>query len=415
MPKSMKEALLLSDGIDDAVPQELGADGRRAGVEEDRYDDETEYPFDVDKISINPQVVPLTYLLQRLQEKTVSAPPLQRYAGIWDDKRQSRLIESLMLRIPLPLFYVAADTNENWLIVDGLQRITTLHRYISKEEFALSGLEFVDEAQGLKFSELSAKYKNRIRDAQLQFAVVSSSTPAEVQRNIFKRLNTGGLPLTLQEIRHALYYGNSAGLLKTLSESSEFQKATTRSIDNSRMASCELVLRFIAFLIRGVESYPTNDDMDAFLSETMQLLNIMPDLSEKRMQKVFLKKPDKVQCNYTTFQDITFYFKKAMVAAFKIFGDCAFRKSTPLRKVRTPINKALFETVGVILAAMPDADINNLVKNRRSLYKSLENRLGLGEGELSMLISRDSYKKAAIQKRFEIFRAIFSEHSGAKA
>ncbi len=204
--------------------------------------------------------------MDQIRNNAVYAPDLQRGGNLWDDARQSRLIESLMLRIPLPLFYVAADKDENWSVVDGLQRITALRRFIMDESFQLQGLEFLVSLNGHKFSSLPSKFKNRINNTQLQFAVVGVNTPSEMQRNIFRRLNTGGLPLTPQEIRHALYYGSSAKLLKELAESESFVIATTDSVDDSRMAARELVLRFIAFLIRGWKDYPAGEDMDAYFS-----------------------------------------------------------------------------------------------------------------------------------------------------
>ena len=188
----------------DDYRQELAANGNQAGVEPE--DDIHEFPFDADKITISSVPVPVSRLLERLKKETISSPAIQRSEDLWTIQQQSRLIESLMLRIPLPLFYVAADNDENWKIVDGLQRVSALRNYLQNNQFTLSGLEFLVELNGSHYEDLPAKYQNRIMDTTLQFAVISSTTPPEVQRNVFKRLNTGGLPLSQQEIRHALYY-----------------------------------------------------------------------------------------------------------------------------------------------------------------------------------------------------------------
>jgi len=265
----------------DDTPQELAADGREAGVESDEY---IPFPFDAEKISITDKRVPLQTLIRRLGQGTISAPPIQRGAGIWDDQQQSRLIESLMLRIPVPLFYVAEDEDGNWKVADGLQRVTAIRRYVPGQEFALSGLEFLRELEGCRFDDLPRKYQNRILETEFQFAIVNPSTPQNVQRIVFKRLsNTGGLPLTAQEIRHALYHGPSAELLAELARSEDFKTAIAGSVNDSRMAGRELILRFFAFLIRGADSYPKNGDMDDFLSGTMQIINLMPELPPKEL------------------------------------------------------------------------------------------------------------------------------------
>lgn len=150
-------------------------------------------------------------MLEQIEDGAIIASQIQRGANLWTIEQQSRLIESLMLKIPLPLFYVSIDKEEHWFIVDGLQRISAIRNYIIDEKFKLSGLEFLkNDCEGLFYRDISAKYKKRIKETQLQFATINATTPPGVQRTIFKRLNTGGLPLSAQEIRHALYYGNSA-------------------------------------------------------------------------------------------------------------------------------------------------------------------------------------------------------------
>lgn len=391
----------------DTIEEELAVDGSRAGVEIENLEDQN-FPFDADKISIQPQTVHLPYLLDRLKDGTVFAPELQRGAGVWDNKMQSRLIESLMLRIPLQLFYVAADQDERWSIIDGLQRITAIERYINKQDYLLTGLEFLKDLTDLRFNELPPKYKNRIRNTQLQFAVVGNDTPPAVQRNIFKRLNTGGMPLTPQEIRHALYHGPSANILKELVDSMQFKEATTNSINDTRMAARELVLRFIAFLIRGPESYPVNNDMDSFLSETMELLNIMPDFSKENIEKASNNNPAIPSCKqkYGNFQSITLAFQKSMNRAYLLFGNFAFRKSLPQHTNRSPINKALFDTIGIILAEISDEGFSKLQENIDNLYTNLA-ELYYNDEEFNKYVSRESSRRLSILKRFEILSNVF--------
>ncbi|MCD6336992.1 MAG: DUF262 domain-containing protein [Candidatus Marinimicrobia bacterium] len=386
----------------DYIPQELTADGREAGVESEEYNP---FPFDAEKISISDKRVPLQTIIRRLKQGTITAPPIQRGAGIWDDEQQSRLIESLMLKIPVPLFYVAEEEDINWKVVDGIQRITAINRYVVRQEFKLSGLEFLCELEGCKFDNLPPKYQNRILETEFQFAIINPSTPQNVQRNVFKRLNTGGLPLTAQEIRHALYYGPSAELLAELARSKDFKEATAGSVNDSRMAGRELILRFFAFLIRGVDSYPKNEDMDDFLSGTMQIINLMPELPQRDLVKVFNADIDDIKIRYRTHDQLKIFFHLAMKRAKALFDDYAFRKAVPNQdRRRTPINKSLFETWSVLLSEMKDEEYQALLKKKKHLYSLLEAATYCyANDDLSKFISRDSHKYQGVIKRYKIF------------
>lgn len=394
------------------IPQELGADGSLAGIEKEI---EVPYPFDAEKISISNKPVPAETLIRRLKQKTIKSPLIQRGAGIWGDEQQSRLIESLLLKIPLPLFYVAADVDDNWSVVDGLQRVTAIRRYVIEKEFALSGLEFLGkDYNGLKFDQLPAKMQNRIYESEFSFAVINPSTPPNVQRNVFKRLNTGGLPLTQQEIRHALYYGPSAILLEDLAKSNAFKIATDYRVDDSRMGARELVLRFLAFLVRGIDSYPKNEDMDAFLSETMQLINIMPELPEKEIRRIFGEDySGNLNLRYTQISDLTNKFNIAMHRAHELFGVHAFRKSTPLVAYRTPVNKSLFECWAFVIAEMNKEEFDALLAKREKLYKVFSEKINIYNSAFERSISRDSHKLSGVKTRYtslkEIIGAVINE------
>ena len=395
-----------SHDIDSTTPQELADNGTLSGVEAE--EESHEFPFDADKINISSVPVPVSRLLDRLSRATISAPQIQRSENLWSVAQQSRLIESLMLRIPLPLFYVAADNDENWKIVDGLQRVSALRNFLLDKTFTLSELEFLTDLNGSSYEQLPAKYQNRIMDTTLQFAVISSTTPPEVQRNIFKRLNTGGLPLSSQEIRHALYYDEQvASLLQRLADSEAFKAATDYSINDSRMAAKELVLRFIAFLIRGIDAYPKNDDMDGFLSDTMLLLSAMPELRQDKLKKLFANRPSvDTRCAYCRFADIEQQFNLAMNRAQQLFGTYAFRKSLPPAR-RSPVNKALFETVAITLGELDQDSFNILKKHEDVLFTKMEMAFA---GPLGYAISRDSHKLPGIRMRFNFFRELFTRY-----
>ena len=155
--------------------------------------------------------------------------------------------------------------DDEWLVVDGLQRLTALKRFILDGSLQLEGLEFLATLQGKTFGQLPRSYQRRIEETQVTVFVIQENTPPQVKFNIFKRINTGGLPLSPQEIRHALYPGAAAVLLEKLAASPEFKRATANAIRDDRMGDRECVLRGLAFMLLKPESYRAGE-LDSFLN-----------------------------------------------------------------------------------------------------------------------------------------------------
>ena len=170
-----------------------------------------------------------------------------------------------------------------WLVVDGLQRLSTLKSFVIDRTLQLTGLEFLGkECKGKKFDQLPRNLQRRILETQVTVFLIQENTPPEVKFNIFKRINTGGLPLSSQEIRHALNQGKACTLLQDLSESAEFQTATHNGIRDDRMGDRECVLRLLAFMRTSYRDYRANN-IDAFLNQCMIELNQLPDADNTRL------------------------------------------------------------------------------------------------------------------------------------
>ena len=261
-------------------------------------------PFDPERIKVRTIPIVVELLISRIKHREIDlAPDFQRLRLLWQPQRKSRLIESLLLRIPIPVFYVAEDKNENWAVVDGVQRISTIYDFVTGE-FVLTDLEYLTELNKKNFDGLPRPMQRRINETQFVFNVIEPGTPDEVMFNIFSRINTGGLRLNGQEIRHALHKGPVRRYLKELADTQEFAEATDHSIKKERMADRECVLRFLSFYIDSFDAYIVND-LDAFLGKAMRRINSMT--VEQRL-------------------DIKTTFKKAMKAASDISGKDAFRK-----------------------------------------------------------------------------------------
>lgn len=376
-----------------SIPQpleELNSQQVGTGIEVELVTDASEpikEPFDPEKIDVKTKPMVVDLIMARIRGGATEIdllPDFQRRAGIWDQKRKSRLIESLLLRIPLPVFYMAANQDDCWAVVDGLQRIQTLKEFILDKSLILSGMEFLTDLNGQGFDALTRPMQRRINETEITVHIIQPGTPSDVMFNIFKRINTGGLPLSAQEIRHAIKQGYSTLLLKDLAESKEFREATGDSIKDERMADRECVLRFCAFSINSPDSY--GGDIDQLLIGTMDTIN---GWSKKEIDLMADK------------------FKAAMVAAEKIFGRLAFRKNGKISERLSPINKALFEAWAVNLSNLKPKQINIVIKKREELMeksaKLMRSRRFLDS------ISAGTGSVAKVQYRFAYVNKIIKE------
>lgn len=302
-------------------------------------------PFDPTKIRVETQAKTIDNLIARMEHDEIVLQPDFQRAEVWQDTARSRLIESILIRIPLPAFYMDATKDEKWIVIDGQQRLSTIRRFVIDKSLRLSNLEFLTELEGMHFDELSQSLKRRIRETNITVYLVEQGTPPEVKFNIFRRINTGGLPLSAQEIRHALNQGNATALLKELAGSDAFLAATAHSVSGLRMADREMVLRFLAFMIRDPETY-SSVEFDSFLSEVMGDLNKMSERELDVLRKAFTL---------------------AMDRAKDLFGNDAFRKRGSLNARRQPINKALFEAWSVCLVGLQEDQMLKLNARKEPL------------------------------------------------
>jgi nucleoside phosphorylase len=339
-------------------------------------DEGIDQPFDPAQIRIESKSMTIDLLLKRIQHGELNlSPDFQRIAGIWKPAVQSRLIESLLIRIPLPAFYIDATDDEQWAVIDGLQRLSTLKHFILDKKMKLEGLEFLHQFKGFSYDELPRDLQRRIEETQITVYLIGQGTPPEVKFNIFKRINTGGSPLSTQEIRHALNQGKATKLIKHLAETTTFTEAT--SISSERMVDQELVLRFLAFMITSPNQYRSSD-FDSFLNNTMVKINNM---------------------NEDEITILSNQFDYAVQCASKIFGSDAFRKPKPQRRIRNPVNKSLFESWCVNLAKISPSEFKVLEDRKYIISRGFE--ILMENTEFNESISQGTGSTKKVKKRFE--------------
>lgn len=308
-------------------------------------------PYNPDDIKVSPKQFSLKLIKEMVDSKDLDLnPDFQRHM-VWDAKRRSRLIESILLRIPLPMFYFSEDKEGKLAVIDGLQRISAINDFMNNK-FALKDLEYLqDNCEGKYYKTLEPKYIRWFNLTQIFGNVIDPSSPYKVKYDIFKRINTGGKPLNNQEIRNCLASQGLRETLKQMVSLKEFKKATDNGIKPTRMDDEEVALRFILFRRlmtedKKIDKY--NGYMDASLNELTE--------------KLQLESTDNLSIYITKFSI-------AMNNAEYLFGSkYAFRK-VKIKDIQPNawkqlINKALFVSCSVLLADYDPEKVRRLNKKR---------------------------------------------------
>lgn len=338
-------------------------------------------------VNIRQRSMTVDAIIERLKYDEIDlSPGFQRHSDLWSPQQQSRLVESLMLRIPLPAFYFDATNDDRWVVIDGLQRLTAFKKYMVTSKMSLSGLEYLTELNGIYFRDLPRQYIRRIKESQLNVYTVEKGTPEAVVYNIFKRINTGGITLEPEEIRHALYRGKATDLVETLAISKPFRIATGGTISGQRMLNCEYVTRFFAF----TEQDPLKEyqgSIDPFLNNGLKKINRYSDKEIKVLEERFYR---------------------VMNACHSIFGKYAFRRIGSDGR-RGPMNKAIFELWAICLTPLSEDQLNLLISKRKQLTE--EFNLLLEENAFSSAIKAgDKYSVALrISRTQKILEGILND------
>ena len=344
-------------------------------------------PFNPNEIDVDISTVNLGSLIDQLENDEIDLQPdFQRVTDVWDNVKKSRLIESILLGLPLPSFYFSEDpVSQKLSIIDGLQRICAIRDFVLEKEnpLKLEGLQFLKNFDGFTFSQLARPEVKRIKSLKITMNTLRKGTPLDVKYIIFQRVNTAGVPLTPQEMRHALNQGPAAIFIKELADMESFKKATNYSVESKRMQDRDFVNRFIAFFI-GYQDYM--GDLDMFLNDKMGELNKMT--SEQR-------------------DDIRVSFDKAMKCCYEIFKKDTFRKRYKQEDRRKPISKSVYDTLSVNIAWLSDEERKLLLKNTEA-FKAGMIRL-FNDERFNFSISTGTGQKYNVDLRFTMVKSLIKE------
>ena len=339
-----------------------------------------DYPLD--ELAIRDERRTAEDVVRRIEKgRFVLDPDFQR-DFVWNDKKQSRLIESILMRIPLPVFYVAEDTQGRLIVVDGRQRLTTLQRFLSGELSLF--LEDRQELHGKTFNTLDVRLQNRVEDCQLHFYIIDHAVPERARLDIFERVN-GGEVLTRQQMRNAIYNGPATIFLREEAATQLFIDATGGSLNANKMQDREFVNRFCSFSLLVLDSY--RGDMDDWLARGLTQLGTLSEANRLELRT---------------------RFRRALQNNLTAFGKHAFRKHRSQDQSRSIINASLFDVMARTLSTVPEALVSERAEVlRQAFYKRMR------DWNFIRSITNGPNGSKQVRTRFEIAENMMTEVFGA--
>jgi hypothetical protein len=335
---------IMEDYVFDQIKEEIDIEP------EDNSIEDIHGPFDPNAIDVDISVVNLGSLLEQLEYNEIDLrPEFQRASDVWSPVKKSRLIESVLLGLPLPSFYFSEDPETNkLLVVDGLQRLCAFSDFCITKKLKLKGMQFLTGLEGWTYDKLDRTQIRRIKSLKVTLNTLRKNTPQRVKLVIFQRVNTAGVPLTPQEMRNALYQKKATDLLKEMAKLDSFRKATGGKIPSRRMTDCDFANRFVAFYLYR-NDYDGN--LDEFMGDALEKVN--------KMQQ----------------QEIDFILKtfdRSMQICYKLLGNTAFKRPDPQKPnsfLKT--NKAIFEVLSVSIAQLTDNEQEILVQRKNRFQNEI--------------------------------------------
>lgn len=358
-----------------------------AGIEHNRDDDEDlekESIFSEKEIRVSQRMITVFMIENWIREEMLNLQPDYQRNLVWDLKRKSALIESMLLNIPIPAFYFDEDSKGEKNVIDGLQRLSTIHQYIN-DGFELNNLQYLPVCENKTFSQLDIKYRTRILETMLVVNILDERCSPMIKMDIFRRVNTGGIHLNPQEIRNIMATSRVRNLLRRMSTCEEFICATNEKVKDVRMGAQELCLRYITLL----SAYNWDGHNFNYYHGLLKMMDACI---------LALNKKDDMSLN-----TILERFKKIMKQCYIILGERSFCKYDNNR-----INKSLFTSWAIVLFYL-ELDDSVLEANKQQIATKYFAQLQ-GNTEFYNSITSSTGSRKYILYAIEIIRGIMEEY-----
>lgn len=302
-------------------------------------------------------------VVRMISDKDLVLDPDYQRNYVWDNKKASKLIESIILNVPIPVIYVSEEVDSSWSVIDGLQRLNSLKRFFDGK-YKLSGLEVLSELNKCDIKTLPGKALRILKNGLLRIVMVTYDSNNDIKYDIFMRLNTGAVHLNEQELRNCLYRGKLNTLLQEEAKNPQWLAMLGLEDSHKRMTDRELLLRFLALSInwdvdqKQVKGYRGN--MKSFLNAFMK----------------YHQNDDKNLDCYRTL------CRETIAKVYDVYGNDAFRRLNEDGSI-TPINRAIMDAI--MISAIPyNADELAAKKERLkvTLLNNLNNNTGFRQNTL---------------------------------
>ena len=318
---------------------------------------------DDDLYNINSWGADLSFreIITMYEDGELLKPELQR-KYVWTRTEASRFIDSILLGLPVPSVFFAKEQNETMLIIDGFQRIMTVHDYVKGifsgdgKIFKLSNTENINARwRGKAFAELDIEEKRRIRNTTIHAIIFEQKHPRNDTGmfQIFERINTGGRTLKAQEIRNCVYQGKCNDLLFELNKHNSWRKILGLDIEDSRMADLELILRYFAMR-----------DLHIRKDGQLKQINLAKYLNQYMGDKTASTEED--------ILDMKQDFIEMVDKVFELFGKNAFKNlKKESENFANKINPAVFDAISVATSHVIKMGYKFTEEDYLEKYKSL--------------------------------------------
>ena len=326
--------------------------------------DDDSYKIDVPKEKRYLNTMSYDYSVQYLYDlmkkgKIILEVPFQR-KQIWKPDQASSLLESIIMNVPIPPLYFAEEENGNWLVLDGLQRLSSIQNYYDNE-FALSKLEVLTELNKIKYKDLPPKAKSLLDDGMMRVNVIKKDSHRDIKYDIFMRLNRGAVTLNYQELRNCMYRGNLNDAAKELCEENKaFLAILKQKKPHQRYLDVEFIIRYFAFSDNIATDENGNVCLAGYKGKLVQFLNEYMDLHK--------------DCSIEEKQRYKERFNTTIEKIVMVFGtDKAFRD------ISTD-NTKIYKTIAdFILPSFERMSKEYIETNKEMIYNRLVNFLKIDE------------------------------------
>ena len=294
---------------------------------------ELEIPHEVRNLTTQSYDKSVGDIVRMIAEKDLVLDPDYQRNYVWDNKKASKLIESIILNVPIPVIYVSEEKDSSWSVIDGLQRLNSLKRFFDGK-FKLSGLEILYELNKCDFKTLPSKALRMLKNGLLRIVMITADSNDDIKYDIFMRLNTGAVQLNEQELRNCLYRGKLNTFIQEEAKNPKWLAMLGLETPHKRMADRELLLRFLALSV----NWNSNEKIVIDYRGNM-----------KSFLNGFIKKHQNDIGNINYFRTLC---DETIDKVFEVYGIDAFRRLNEDGTI-TPINRAIMDAVMISVIPYP--------------------------------------------------------------